>query len=315
MSVTAVGESDPQQVEPVAALAPAPGPVVELSGAELAFGDRVLWADLNLSIPPGQFVAVLGSNGSGKTSLLRVLLGELPLTAGTARVTGHPVRRGDDRIGYVPQRVAVDSIGMIRARDMVRLGRDGHHWGPSLTFGAHRRELRRSVDALLESVGAQSFADAPVGMLSGGELQRVRIAEALASDPDLLILDEPLAALDLARQQEVAALMDRRRREHGTSIIFVTHEINSVLGYVDQVLYLAGGRFRLGPPDEVLTSESLTGLYGAPVDVIKAHGRLVVLAATELGTGTHQSLDDHCAHDPELHDHGAHDPAQGWGPK
>ncbi len=136
-----------------------------------------------------------------------------------------------------------------------------------------------------------------------------------------MICDEPLAALDLRHQQEVAALIDQRRREHGTAVIFVTHEINPVLEYVDQVLYLAGGRFRLGPPDEVMTSASLSALYDAPVDVISAHGRLVVVAANDMSAGLHQSTDDHGAHahgvDGRLHgthDHGPHDPSDkaGW---
>ncbi|MTD16161.1 ATP-binding cassette domain-containing protein [Nakamurella sp. YIM 132087] len=293
---------------------PATAPVVELSHAALSFGDRVLWSDLDLSIPAGQFVAVLGANGAGKTSLLKVLLGELPLSGGTARIAGRPVRRGNDRIGYVPQRVGIDGAAMVKARDVVRLGRDGHRWGPSFQIGRARRETRSAVDDLLESVGASAFADAPVGMLSGGELQRVRIAEALAGDPDLLILDEPLAALDLARQHEVAELMDRRRRDHGTSVIFVTHEINAVIDHVDQILYLAGGRFRIGPVAEVMTSQSLSELYGAPVDVIDAHGRLVVVAANDMTAGMHQSVDDHFPHDPDVHDHGAHHPAdhEGW---
>ena len=297
------------------------GPVVELSGASLGYGARTLWSNLNLRIEAGQFVAVLGANGAGKTSLLKVLLGEQPLNSGTVHIAGSPVRRGSDLVGYVPQRVGIDSGIMVKARDVVRMGLDGHRWGLPLLFGERRRALTRTVDRMLESVGATTFADAPVSMLSGGELQRIRIAEALACDPALLICDEPLAALDLRHQQEVAALIDQRRREHGTAVVFVTHEINPVLQYVDQVLYLAGGRFRLGPPDEVMTSASLSALYDAPVDVISAHGRLVVVAANDMTAGLHQSMDDHAAHahagDGRLHgthDHGQHDPREqaGW---
>ncbi|SDO41988.1 zinc/manganese transport system ATP-binding protein [Nakamurella panacisegetis] len=288
--------------------------VVELEKATLAFGDRTLWSDLDLIIESGQFVAVLGANGAGKTSLLKVLLGEQSLNSGTVRIAGSPVRRGSDVVGYVPQRVGIDSGVMVKARDVVRMGLDGHRWGLPVQFGAKRRAMRRTIDEMLAAVGATAFADAPVSMLSGGELQRIRIAEALACDPDLLICDEPLAALDLRHQQEVAALIDRRRREHDTAVIFVTHEINPILPYVDQVLYLAGGRFRLGPPDEVMTSASLSALYDAPVDVISAHGRLVVVAANDMTAGLPQSLDDHAAHSGDgalhgLHDHGHHDPA------
>ena len=137
---------------------------------------------------------------------------------------------------------------MLRARDLVRMGLDGHRWGLPIGRAASRRAVRTRIDALLASVDAADFGDAPVSMLSGGELQRVRVASALASDPSILLCDEPLAALDLRHQQEVAALLDRRRRDHGTAVLFVTHDINAVLDYVDQVLYLAAGQFRLGTP-------------------------------------------------------------------
>lgn len=296
-------------------------PVVELTGAGLRYGSRTLWSDLDLKIEAGQFVAVLGANGVGKTSLLKVLLGEQHLVTGTARIAGAPVRRGSDVVGYVPQRVGIDSGTMVKARDVVRMGLDGHRWGLPILFGKRRRAMRETIDEMLAAVGATDFADAPVSMLSGGELQRIRIAEALACDPALLICDEPLAALDLRHQQEVAALIDRRRREHGTAVIFVTHEINPILQYVDQVLYLAGGRFRLGSPTEVMTSASLSALYDAPVDVISAHGRLVVVAANDMTAGLHQSMDDHGAHEHDAHgslhgthDHGEHDPVttSGW---
>lgn len=309
----------------------AAGPVVELHDASLGYGSRLLWSGLDLRVDAGQFIAVLGANGAGKTSLLKVLLGEQHLNTGSVRIVGQPVRRGSDLVGYVPQRLGMDPGTMVKARDVVRLGLDGHRWGLPIVVGRRRRELRRTIDDLLAAVGATAFADAPVSMLSGGELQRIRIAEALACYPSLLICDEPLAALDLRHQQEVAALIDQRRRENGTAVVFVTHDINPVLTYVDQVLYLAGGRFRLGPPEEVMTSASLSDLYDAPVDVISAHGRLVVVAATDVHAGLHQSVDDHAAHHRDVrrtgagrgrgsdalhgtHDHGDHSPTDstGW---
>jgi zinc/manganese transport system ATP-binding protein len=270
---------------------------VRTRDASLAYGSRVLWEGLDLDIAPGQFVAILGSNGSGKTSLLKVLLGEQPLTRGRAWIGGDPVRSGSTAVGYVPQRVSIDSGTMLKARDLVRMGLDGHRWGFPFGGAAARRRVRARLDELLGSVGAAEFGDAPVSLLSGGELQRVRVAAALASNPSILLCDEPLAALDLRHQQEIAALLDRRRREHGTAVLFVTHDINAVLEYVDQVLYLAAGRFRLGPPSQVLTSESLTDLYGAPVDVLRAQGRIIVVAANDPGASYHHSDDDHGAAD------------------
>ena len=260
----------------------------------MRFGDHVLWEELDLALPPGQFVAVLGPNGCGKSTLLRVLLGQQRLTTGAVNVLGAPARRGSDEVGFVPQRVTLDAAAMVKARDVVRLGLDGHRWGVS-PFGRAGQAARLRVDELLADVEATAFAEAPVSMLSGGEVQRIRIASALAADPQLLLCDEPLAALDLRHQQAVAGLIERRRREHGTTIMFVTHDINSVLEYVDQVLYLANGKFRLGAPADVLTSESLTSLYGAPIDVLHVHGRVVVVGA-DVGN-------DLMVHDPH-HVHG-----------
>lgn len=280
-----------------AAAVPAVGvpevPALRLRDAGLAFGNRVLWRDLDLTVAPGEFVAVLGSNGSGKTSLLRTILGEVALTGGEGSISGRPLGRGSTAVGYVPQRIAIDAATMIKVRDVVRLGLDGHRWGVPIAFGARRRATRDRIDELLRSVGADSFADAPVSMLSGGELQRVRVAAALASDPALLLCDEPLAALDLRHQQDIAALIDGQRRSRRTAVLFVTHDINPVLPYVDQVLYLAGGSFRLGPPDRVLTSKGLSELYGAPVDVLTVQGRIIVVSSTE--AVHHQSHDDHAA--------------------
>ena len=272
-------------------------PALRLRNATLSYGPRVLWQDLNLDVAAGQFVAVLGSNGSGKTSLMKVLLGEQNLTGGSGWVMGAPITRGSTDVGYVPQRVAIDAMGMLKARDVVRMGLDGHRWGLPVSFGAARSRTRARLDELLESVGATDFADAPVSTLSGGELQRIRVAEALASDPGVLLCDEPLASLDLRHQQEVAALIDAHRRQRDTAVLFVTHDVNAVLGYVDLILYLAAGSFRLGTPDEVLTSEGLTDLYGAPVDVVRAQGRVIVVPSSEGHVIHHHSHDDHGAAD------------------
>jgi zinc/manganese transport system ATP-binding protein len=262
----------------------APTPAVRLRGAELAFGDRVLWSGLDLDIAPGEFVAVLGPNGAGKTSMLKMLLGQLPPTSGTVQIAGRPARRGSSRIGYVPQQRSFDPGLPVRARDLVGFGIDGHRWW--LPRPGHDR--RQRIDAALASVGASSYADAPVGLLSGGEQQRLRIAQALITDPAVLLCDEPLLSLDLAHQQAVSNLIDRRRREAHTAVVFVTHEINPILSMVDRVLYLVGGAFRIGPPDVVMTSAVLSELYGTPIDVLRAGDRIVVL-----GTDHHVHHGDH----------------------
>ncbi|WP_083873877.1 metal ABC transporter ATP-binding protein [Nocardia paucivorans] len=252
-------------------------PAIQLDAATLSFGERTLWRNLDLTVAPGEFVAVLGPNGSGKTSLLRVLLGQLALTSGTVRIAGAPARVGHPAIGYVPQQRTIDAGVQLRGTDLVGLGVDGHRWGPGLRG---RAERRRRVAAAIAAVGAQNFADAPLESMSGGEQQRLRVAQALVGDPSVLLCDEPLLSLDLANQRLVSELIDRRRREHDTAVLFVTHEINPVLPLVDRVLYLVDGRFRIGTPDEVMTSAVLSELYRTEVDVLRVRGRLVVV-----GTG------------------------------
>lgn len=249
-------------------------PVARLTGASLSFPGRTLWTDLDLDVSPGEFITVLGANGSGKSSMLKTMLGLQRLTAGRIELLGAPVTRGDRRVGYVPQQRLIPPGTPLRGRDLVALGVDGHRPGIRLTG---RRDVRRRVAEAIEAVGATGFADRAIGRLSGGEQQRLRVAQALVSDPALLLCDEPLISLDLHQQRAVSALIDRRRREHGTPVLFVTHDINPVHAMTDRVLYFAAGGHRLGLPEEVLRSEVLSDLYGTPVQVAEIGGRIVVL--------------------------------------
>jgi zinc/manganese transport system ATP-binding protein len=267
------------------------GPVttsaLSLRGAGMSFGDRVLWSDLDLELQPGEFLAVLGPNGAGKSTLLKAVLGQQPLSAGELLIGDRPPGRGSDRVGYVPQQKSMDAATPLRARDLVALGIDGHRWGLRRRSPAEKARIAGA----LEAVGATGYADAPLGLLSGGEQQRVRIAQALATDPALLLCDEPLLSLDLRHQRAVADMIDRRRREHATAVVFVTHEINPVLDLVDRVLYIANGGHRIGPPGEVLTSETLSALYRTPVDVLNVRGRVVVVGTPdEPGGCSHHEL-------------------------
>ncbi|MFZ2963910.1 MAG: ABC transporter ATP-binding protein [Rhodoglobus sp.] len=260
-------------------------PTLEIAGASLGFGAHPLWRDLDLEIAPGEFVAVLGGNGSGKTTLLRAILGQQRLDSGSILLEGQAVHRGDRRIGYIPQQKLVQPGTPLRGRDLVTLGVDGHRFGLPIVTSA----VRRRVDELVASVGAADYANRPLGALSGGEQQRLRVAQSLAGDPVLLLCDEPLASLDLYHQRGIADLIDARRREQRTAVLFVTHDINPVLGLVDRILYLAEGRFRIGTPDEVLRTEVLSELYGSPVEVLRSGERVFVAGAPDAG-GNHHHL-------------------------
>ncbi|MDX1888052.1 ATP-binding cassette domain-containing protein [Mycolicibacterium sp. 050158] len=268
-------------------------PTVALRGAGLSYSARKLWQDVDLDVTPGEFVAVLGPNGSGKTSLVKVLLGLTKLTSGSVEICGAPPRRGSDRIGYVPQQKGFDRDLPIQGVDLVRLGLDGHRWG----FGWPNARRRQRVDAAVAAVGATAFAHTPVGRLSGGEQQRLRVAQALLGDPRLLLCDEALLSLDLKHQREVVELIDRQRRASDVSVLFVTHEINPLLPFVDRVLYLVGQRWMIGTPDEVLTSSTLSKLYQTDVEVFRVGGRVVIVGApdaahAEVGSGGYHHLGD-----------------------
>ncbi|MEO7348911.1 MAG: ATP-binding cassette domain-containing protein [Terrimesophilobacter sp.] len=252
-------------------------PVLQLTSASLAFGARTLWHDLTLTIQPGEFFAVLGPNGTGKTSLLKTILGQQKLTSGSIEFLGAPVRKGLKQIGYIPQQKLIEGGTPLRAKDLVELGVDGHRWGPPISTPA----VKERVNEVLAAVGATSYAEVPVSMLSGGEQQRVRVGQSIAAQPKLLLCDEPLLSLDLHHQRSVSELINAQRAAIGTAVVFVTHDVNPILPYVDRVLYLAGGTFRVGTPDEVLRSDVLSAMYGTPVDVIRSRGRLAVLGTPD----------------------------------
>ena len=270
--------------------------VLSIRDAALQRGDRELWSGLDLDVHAGEMVAVLGPSGSGKTTLLRAILGLEPLSRGEITVASHPVaepveaqppekvtRRGNRRIGYIPQARPLPRDTSLRGRDLIALGVDGHRFGPPIP----RRADRARVETLIDAVGAREFADRPVGLLSGGEQQRLRAGQALADDTPRLLCDEPLTSLDLANQQAVIGLIDRHRREKDAAVLLVTHDINPVLGKVDRILYIANGRFTLGTPQEVLRSDVLTALYGAHVFVLRAGDRLVVVGAPDAEASHH----------------------------
>ncbi len=261
-------------------------PSVELAGAAIQIAGKPILSDVTLTIARGEFVAVLGPNGAGKSTLMRAILGLIPMTAGSVRVLGSSPREARPRIGYLPQRQGFDRATRIRGRDLVQLGIDGTRWGVPVPLSRQGRERRRAerarVREVIELVGATSYAERPIGELSGGEQQRLLIAAALVRRPELLILDEPLDSLDLPNQASVAGLIRRISSAENVSVLLVAHDVNPLLGYLDRVVYLAGGRALAGSVAEVITAPQLSALYGSPIEVLRTgDGRLVVVGLPE----------------------------------
>ena len=247
-------------------------------------GGRTVLDHVSFSLEPGEFTGLIGSNGAGKTTLFRVILGLQPTNSGGVRVGAG--RRSQTDIGYVPQKFLLDPDMPLRGRDLIALGLDGQRLGVPLPS----KTRRARVEEMVEAVAAGDFADARVGRLSGGEQQRILIAHALASRPKLLLLDEPLANLDLRAAQGVVGLLSRIAREQRIAVLISAHEMNPLLPVMDRIVYLAAGRAASGTVEEVVRSEVLGKLYGHHVDVLRVHRRVIVVA----GTG-------HDEHMPEEH--------------
>lgn len=252
---------------------------IELDGASVRVGGRTIWSDVSMTMAGGEFVALLGANGSGKSTLLKVVLGTLPLATGRASVLGRPPGEANRAIGYLPQRRSFDQGTRLRGSDIVRLGLDGDRWGLRWPGSS---AARRRVLEVVDLVGAGSYARRAIGDCSGGEQQRLLIAQALVAAPEALFLDEPLDSLDLPNQAAVSALLGRIARSENVAVLLVAHDVNPLLRHLDRVVYVAGGRIVSGSPEQVITSDTLSSLYGVPVEVLHASdGRLVVVGQPE----------------------------------
>jgi zinc/manganese transport system ATP-binding protein len=233
--------------------------------------------DIHVQVKAGEFIGLIGPNGAGKTTLLRIILGLLSPSEGSVEMVGKPVRHGNRAIGYVPQKIHLDPNTPLRARDLVGLGVDGHRFG--IPFPSRKR--RHQIEEVLAAVDALSFADAPVGRLSGGEQQRLLIAQALLTNPKILLLDEPLSNLDIRSAYEVVRLVSRIGKEKGIAVIMVAHDMNPLLPSMDKVLYLAKGHAVMGKVENVIQSDVLSELYGYDVEVLRVRGRILVVGGEE----------------------------------
>jgi zinc/manganese transport system ATP-binding protein len=244
----------------------------------LSFAGRPVLREVSFSLGQGVFCGLIGSNGSGKTTLLRAILGfERPQT-GSIRIAGvaggMAGAGGRASVGYVPQKIQFDADMPLRARDLIALGLDGHRLGLPLPSKARAER----VADMLRAVDAEPFADQRLGNLSGGQQQRVLIAHALIRRPRLLLLDEPLANLDIRAVADIVRLLRRLAVEERITVLVSAHDMNPLLAAMDRIVYLAHGRAASGPTDAVVRSEVLSALYGHPIDVMRVHGRVLVIA-------------------------------------
>lgn len=254
-------------------------PAIAARDLSAGYGSRSIWTDANFSVETGSFTAILGPNGSGKSTLVRLILGLLSPVNGHINVLGEQPHRGNPRIGYVPQGTHFDPELSVRGRDFVGLGVDGHRWGVRIT---QRRQANAAVTASIQSVDATEYADRNLGRLSGGEQQRLLLAQALVGMPQILLLDEPLSHLDVRNQQSMVQLISDVARRRNLTVLLIAHDVNPLLKHIDRVLYVAQGRLAMGKPEEIITSESLSRIYSSPVEVLKdSQGRVFVVGLEE----------------------------------
>jgi zinc/manganese transport system ATP-binding protein len=247
---------------------------VAFRDVRLTLGDRLILDGVTLDIADSEFVGVLGPNGAGKTTLMRAILGLVPPRRGSIQVLGKPAARGNAAIGYMPQiRAALGSV-RLSGWDFVAAVLNGHRPGLPIRGKAGRLE----VDRVLDLVGARDLGPRPLAEISGGERQRLLLAQALIGRPRLLLLDEPLISLDPHHQRGVVDLARSLQAELGITVLFSAHELNPLMGALDRVLYLGGGKAALGTVDTVITGPVLSRLYGAEIEVVRLHGRIFVMS-------------------------------------
>jgi zinc/manganese transport system ATP-binding protein len=248
-------------------------PVIQIHNLHIHFGERKILEDINMTINEGEFIAMLGPNGAGKSTLLKLLLGLYKPTSGTIKILGKEPRRGNDEIGYAPQHRTLEADLALRARDVVGFGLDGNKWG----IGLPDSKRTAKVNEALKEVDMLRLAEMPVGKLSGGEQQRLLIAQALLTNPKILFLDEPLSNLDITHGQAIVNLLTKIAKNRTITILLVTHDVNPLLSAITRVVYLANGHSAIGKPEHVITGKNLSELYGSPIEVVNTNGRLFVI--------------------------------------
>jgi zinc/manganese transport system ATP-binding protein len=254
--------------------------VVEAKNLSASYRTGVVWQNANFTVKSGEFIGLLGPNGAGKTTLIRLLLGLISPSGGQLKILGKHPSKGNPRIGYIPQRRVQDSESKLIALEYVRLAITGTKFGfslPKATAGERQAALQA-----LDRVDAKDLAYRPLSQLSGGEIQRIFLAQALVSQPDLLLLDEPLANLDIKRSTQLIKLVSDIAKSDSIGVILIAHDINPLLPVIDRIIYIANGKLASGKLDQIVTSKSLSALYNAPIEVLRdSHGRVAVLGVEE----------------------------------
>ncbi len=265
---------------------------VELREVSLVMGGRAVLSDISLDIRTGELLGVLGPNGSGKTTLMRAILGLVPVQRGTITVLGQRATRGNPAVGYMPQMRQMPHGIRLSGQDFVASAVNGYRLGLPVV----NRDTRAQVARALERVGAQELAARPLSEMSGGERQRLLLAQALLGNPRLLLLDEPLISLDPSRQQEIVTLAKSLCTDLGITVLFSAHDVNVLLGAIDRVMYLGNGQAAIGTVDDVITAPVLSRLYGSEIQVVRVQGRIFVMSGN-------------CCAEADEHLHDSHSPS------
>lgn len=254
--------------------------IIKAKNLSASYKDRSIWTNANFEVNQAEYVGILGPNGAGKTTLIKILLGLILPESGSIKLFGLKPSKGNPRIGYVPQRRPIDSDMNIAAIELVKLGISGNKWGIH-SFKQSENDEKQALKAL-EDVDAAELAHKPLGTLSGGEQQRVFLAQALVGKPDLLLLDEPLANLDIKHEVNLVQLIDKVVRTQNVSVLLIAHDLNPLLPVLDKIIYVANGHLSSGSPTEIISSKALSNLYGTPIEVLRdSKGRVAILGTEE----------------------------------
>ncbi len=259
--------------------------LIQASNLTVGYGDNVIWQDANFDIKAGEFIVLLGPNGAGKTTLFKLILGLKQPTDGILRVFGDLAKKGNPSISYMPQKRIIDSESRLNTIEYIKLGISGHKLG--FSFGSKIKLETNKAYKALELVDASRFAKTPINLLSGGELQRVFLAQALVEEPKLLLLDEPLANLDIRREVELVNLINKIIKKNNIAIMLIAHDINPLLSVIDRIIYIANKKVASGLPDEIVTSENLSKLYGFNVEVLRSSSGKIAVLGTEGAAHAH----------------------------